>query len=1022
MNKFFIITLSLFFISQHIVSQGLVKITEDKIDKLEQLIERAENKNIQAHKEKMTVRTAEVFLKFAEWDEANVLWNTEAFKKVARYKDNAAEIANNLAKFERTEVIIMLNEAIETLTSILNENIKRPLTPEVDWSKVTLEGDQLTYNNRPVFLTDYTWKPKTSKLTEFHGNQGGYYFDPNFISNARGKINPFKIKQLEASLNDNIGFVFLGNKRVPDWAEDKYGPGFKMREDTYTGYDIDNPGAREMMGYLLEGVVPLMSGTKDSELGYMLCNEPHFYTTKTGKKLDWASGPVSEYTFGKFRVWLREKHKSIAELNQLWDTNFTSFNNVVIDIPIDNSLQGTPMWYDWQFFNNYRVTEWYQWLKGAFRENDLSAKIHLKVMPNLWTNNKRGHGLNMEDLNILSDILGNDFGAENSYMWGGPKQWEEKYSFDWRELCMGSDFFKSVGPDKIMYNTELHFLSKGGFREIWYWSRNADGSPNSKALNGNGYAGSLVQQPRIVNEVHSTMMDLNSYAEYITAMQRQRKPLRLFYSETSALNKPKHMDDVYELYESLFFEGLPLGFATEKIIKNQDNALWDMILIYKTEFVTADEFAALQRYLDNGGTILIDSGSLERDEYGRPHNKELFSSKGKLIQLESLDAFNMQALKVLKDKDLLPELKVTETNKNGIKGCTWRTVKNRDGNKILSVTNLGKTDASLNIELIDTKYGTTCRDLLTSKIISNTPILKPYEVLFVEVIDKKKDNAKVGLQPLTTSNPADEWIIKWSASDEFDNDSINWSKWIKGGNLPYTTAWKWDNEANVKIDKGVAELIMRHNANNISDEGTYFKSGILKSYRTFTYGYFEAKIKGSELGEGVCPAFWLYSDFDHSVEEGEPVYSEIDVVELQQFDWYKGHQDDIHDMDLNLHAVVKQDGESVWRRPKMYPDEQLNKWRAPFDPTKDFHIYGCEVNEEEIIWYVDGVEVARKPNTYWTRPMNVALSLGLRKPFVEFFNNRNNAINPETSPKASSKLSGMPASMYVDYVRVWEKR
>ncbi|SIT08470.1 Por secretion system C-terminal sorting domain-containing protein [Zobellia uliginosa] len=278
-----------------------------------------------------------------------------------------------------------------------------------------------------------------------------------------------------------------------------------------------------------------------------------------------------------------------------------------------------------------------------------------------------------------------------------------------------------------------------------------------------------------------------------------------------------------------------------------------------------------------------------------------------------------------------------------------------------------------------------------------------------------------GQQPTKTSNPNDQWTIKWSASDEFKKADPDWAKWIKTGNLPNTTAWKWNNQKNVKIANGVAKLTMRQNENNTPNGGTYFTSGILKSYNKFTYGYFEAKIQGADIGEGVCPSFWLYSDFDYSVANGETVYSEIDVVELQQFDWYEGHQDDIRDMDLNLHTVVKKNGQGVWRRPKMYPQEQLNKWRAPWDPSKDFHIYGCEVNKNEIIWYVDGVEVARKPNKYWHRPMNVTLSLGLRKPFVKFFNNKNNAVNPETDPKAREKLRDMPTSMYVDYVRVWEK-
>lgn len=279
-----------------------------------------------------------------------------------------------------------------------------------------------------------------------------------------------------------------------------------------------------------------------------------------------------------------------------------------------------------------------------------------------------------------------------------------------------------------------------------------------------------------------------------------------------------------------------------------------------------------------------------------------------------------------------------------------------------------------------------------------------------------------GQKPVKSLDPDDDWKIRWSSSDEFNGSQPDWKKWIRKGGLPDTTSWKWDNEQNITVDNGIAKLTMRHNSGNQPVKGTWFTSGILKSYRTYTYGYFEARIKGAVLsGSGVCPSFWLYSNFDNKAAEGDVIYCEIDVVELQQYDWHQGHQDDVHDIDLNLHAVIKKNGKRSWLRPKGFPETQLNKWLAPWDPREDFHIYGCEVSPEQIIWYIDGKEVARKPNSLWHRPKHVALSLGLRKPFVRFANNRNNAIDPKADSEAAAMLPEMPVSMLVDYVRVWEK-
>ncbi|TYA92117.1 family 16 glycosylhydrolase [Seonamhaeicola marinus] len=286
-----------------------------------------------------------------------------------------------------------------------------------------------------------------------------------------------------------------------------------------------------------------------------------------------------------------------------------------------------------------------------------------------------------------------------------------------------------------------------------------------------------------------------------------------------------------------------------------------------------------------------------------------------------------------------------------------------------------------------------------------------------------------GQSPLKTSKTTDSWKLVKALSDEFEGESVNWKKWFKKSNLPNTTGWLWNNEENVSLVDGKAQLTMKHNTNNRSDKATYFKSGILKSKGTFTTGYIEARIKGAVIdvpgpknGWGVCPSFWLYSDFDREAEDGKTVYCEIDVVELQQFDWFKGHQDDIRDSDHNLHLVKKVDGKSVWFRPKKHIASQMNKYRLADDPSRHYHVYGCEVNEKEIIWYVDGVKIASKPNTDWYRPMNVTASLGLRRPFVQFSNNANRAVNPLENEQAKKQLSGMPTTMYVDYIRVWTKK
>ena len=280
-------------------------------------------------------------------------------------------------------------------------------------------------------------------------------------------------------------------------------------------------------------------------------------------------------------------------------------------------------------------------------------------------------------------------------------------------------------------------------------------------------------------------------------------------------------------------------------------------------------------------------------------------------------------------------------------------------------------------------------------------------------------------QPATAKS-GETWEIKWNRSDDFNGTAVDRNKW--NPNVSNVGVWSWDNN-NVKVSNGTAKITVTQenhtrtfwdgcNQKQVANFPLYYKSGILKTFATGNYGYYEAKIKGASLFPGVCPAFWLYSSIDRSqTNPGDVQYSEIDIIEMQQGDTNHGFGNDPKGMEHNLHTiVVEPNGTPKWHRPKAYPEENLNLYNAPFAPRDGFHIYGCEVNKNEIIWYVDGVEVGRKQNLYWHRQMNVTFSMGLRRQFTEF---KCNQFYPNA---AATTKTGFPTTMEIDYVRVWKKK
>ncbi|MDC2887541.1 hypothetical protein [Psychrosphaera algicola] len=177
------------------------------------------------------------------------------------------------------------------------------------------------------------------------------------------------------------------------------------------------------------------------------------------------------------------------------------------------------------------------------------------------------------------------------------------------------------------------------------------------------------------------MYDLNSFSEEIVELREQRRPIRLFYSETTAINADDYMTQGYKLYEELFFEGMPVGFVTKNIIQKQDNGLWDVVVVYRNQFVTEAEFAALQSYLNQGGTVILDTkDALSLNEYGQKRKQQLVKGNGKLLVLNTNNIAKIKQATLNEVKpSSKPAVVLKEINGVAHKTTMWRVVPNGKG-------------------------------------------------------------------------------------------------------------------------------------------------------------------------------------------------------------------------------------------------------------------------------------------------------------------------------------------------------
>lgn len=737
------------------------KRANQKIKELEQLVKKAKKKKIDTSREECTLWMAETFLGYAKWDEENVDLNAYQYSVWKTYKEDADSLAKALPAFERSEKNKMLDQSIEEIKGVISGKITRRAVPVTDWKSIILEGDQFVSNGRPVYINDYFTKPEELK-NEYCGKVDRVSLSLNAINGFGKGLSSNGVSKIANKSEKYSGYVLLWHGKAPSWLRDidaDVDKGYRH----FTHYDIDNPYIREAWSETFKLTVPLLKGKKYTDQGYILANEPHWFT----QEKVWATGEVGEYTLDNFEEWLRAKHKTIENLNEIWGADYKSFDEINFKIPFAADLRGTPAGYDWMAFNQDRVFDWFSFLKEGILKYDPTAKIHIKLIPRMFRQDIRDHGLDLERLSVLSDILGNDAKITGRLVNSkGAEPWEKYFCFSWTDVGVAYDFMESVAPNRANINSESHYLSSSGYRDIaltkeftrssywlatlqgmsinytWFWAREKDNGIRKDLRAGNdwndnamtnSYVASVVQQPRVADELAKTFMDLNAFSTEIAAFQRLPRPVRLFYSETASINDKKYMEKMIALHTPLFFEGNQVGFATRDVINKQNNKDWSIILVRESKSVLENEILALQSYLDNGGTVVIDNKSLLVDEYGREHKLKLKEGSGKIIKLSSINDFVSKSQELLAGAGKLPEIALEEKNANDVKGCLWRVIESEDGGYMVNIVNIGNSEASLSVSRRDGKKIKSITDEFTGKDVDKNFSVKVQEVVMLKI-------------------------------------------------------------------------------------------------------------------------------------------------------------------------------------------------------------------------------------------------------------------------------------------------
>lgn len=277
--------------------------------------------------------------------------------------------------------------------------------------------------------------------------------------------------------------------------------------------------------------------------------------------------------------------------------------------------------------------------------------------------------------------------------------------------------------------------------------------------------------------------------------------------------------------------------------------------------------------------------------------------------------------------------------------------------------------------------------------------------------------------PQNGSGETDGYTLVWQ--DLFDNNEINRDRWnVEVVAQPYNGELQFylDREENVRVgDDGAGNGCLILTARRETFGRKEFTSGRINSTKkvSFLHGKIEAAIKLPQTNAGLWPAFWMMGD-DYN-EVGWPSCGETDIMEF-------GHNNGIRNKTSDRYF----NGACHWgyyNENGQYPNYSRSvTWDYSLQDG-EFHLFTCIWDDEKVAMYCD---LDRFPDREPYFTMNISdtatsWSSGhyFHKPSFILFNLAVGGHFPGISdPEAVTAINddnGQQASMYVNYVKVYQK-
>ena len=262
----------------------------------------------------------------------------------------------------------------------------------------------------------------------------------------------------------------------------------------------------------------------------------------------------------------------------------------------------------------------------------------------------------------------------------------------------------------------------------------------------------------------------------------------------------------------------------------------------------------------------------------------------------------------------------------------------------------------------------------------------------------------------------DDFELVWS--DEFDGDKLDKSKWtynwweterkggywhedlvsVKDGNLVISAQYFDKPLENYHYEKWKDKI-------NFDEYKAGWYTGSISTINIYEqkYGYFEIRCK-LPAAYGLWSAFWMMNDKVDNVDGSGQDGTEVDIFESF---YYKDHWWGNDCVVSGIHYDGYGEG---------HQGDSIGKTFIENDPYTEYNTYGLEWNEDEYIFYLNGVETGRlSTGGVSQNPEYLLLTVEFSGENGVASGDRHGAGDIKKTPDKN-----WPAEFVVDYVRCYQ--